>query len=176
MGPSSHPAPTGTSHYGLLLWAIREQRDMAYHLRPVFTALATYAQADGAGAWPSVATLADVLGVDRRTVQRHLRALEAEGFVRAVGPRPHGRMDRRPVTYALVLERGGATVTPLRHGAAQVARRGGTGCTNGAAPTPPELALRTTHEQARAYEVAREAHELTCHRMGIPADWYPFRG
>jgi hypothetical protein len=68
--------------------------------------LSTWADADGTHCFPSIATLAG-LGCTRRTVHRHLAALEADGWldVRHGGGRlPNGNYEHN--TYALRLPRG----------------------------------------------------------------------
>lgn len=59
-------------------------------------ALADHADHEGRNAFPSVRLLAWKTGQSRRTVQRHLRALEASGFIEAAGyPKGgHGRATR----------------------------------------------------------------------------------
>ena len=50
-------------------------------LRCVLLGLADQADDSGHGACPSVGTLADIAGVDRRTAQRALRALADHGLI-----------------------------------------------------------------------------------------------
>jgi hypothetical protein len=73
--------------------------------RCLLTALASF---DGpGGAWPSVATLADLLEVERRTIQRTLRSLEEKGAVQTqpnAGGNDDTRGDKRPNRYQLRLE------------------------------------------------------------------------
>lgn len=59
-------------------------------------ALADHADHDGRNTYPSVGLLAWKTGQSRRTVQRHLRALEASGFIEPAGyPNGgHGRATR----------------------------------------------------------------------------------
>lgn len=59
-------------------------------------ALADHADHDGRNAYPSVALLAWKTGHDRRTIQRHLRELEALGLIRPIGYAKggHGRATR----------------------------------------------------------------------------------
>lgn len=59
-------------------------------------ALADHADHDGRNAYPSVGLLAWKTGQSRRSIQRHLRALEASGFIYAAGyPKGgHGRATR----------------------------------------------------------------------------------
>lgn len=59
--------------------AVFDERMPAEVVR-VLAAVATYADAAGA-CFPAVSTIADRLGLTRRTIQRHMRALEAGGYV-----------------------------------------------------------------------------------------------
>ena len=59
--------------------AVFDERMPAEAVR-VLAAIATYADAAGA-CFPAVSTVADRLGLTRRTIQRHMRALEACGYV-----------------------------------------------------------------------------------------------
>jgi hypothetical protein len=66
--------------------------------RAVACALATYMNGDGA-CWPSINTIAALLRLNRRTVQRTLRKLEADGFLGV--ERGGGR--GKPSTYTAAL-------------------------------------------------------------------------
>lgn len=61
------------------VWA----RQVPPNLRLVALALADHADHDGRNAHPGVDLLAWKTDLDRRTVQRHLRALEALGLIEA---------------------------------------------------------------------------------------------
>jgi hypothetical protein len=50
--------------------------------RMVAVALGEYANRDTGEAWPSVANLARRAGLSERQVQRHLRIIEADGWIR----------------------------------------------------------------------------------------------
>jgi len=54
--------------------------------------LADYANPEGDDIFPSVATLADQVGVSERTVQRHLERLQEIGFIKRVGNSRGGAM------------------------------------------------------------------------------------
>jgi hypothetical protein len=88
---------------------------------------------EGGSCWPSIADIGRRTGLDRRTVQRHLRTLEDEGWIQNHGQRP-GTTGGQPVSNRWTWEawlgrrgdtgvrgRGGMGVTPL------VRDRGGMG-------------------------------------------------
>lgn len=82
----------------------------------LLTALADRASDDGTGAFPSVESLAKRMRRTERSVQRGLRKLVADGWVR-LGDQSlvaHYRADRRPTVYDLVMNRvpGDIHVTP----------------------------------------------------------------
>lgn len=54
--------------------------------------LADYANPEGDDIFPSIATLADQVGVSERTVQRHLERLQEIGFIKRVGNSRGGAM------------------------------------------------------------------------------------
>lgn len=71
-------------------------REVPARLLTTALALADHADHEGRNTYPSVSLLAWKTGADRRTVQRHLRELEATGFIFAAGyPKGgHGRATR----------------------------------------------------------------------------------
>lgn len=87
-----------------MVWALKSAPvpDPISHL--VLIGLADHAAADGTGARPSVATLADYARCSPRSVYNKLRALEDSGVIRRGDQRAveHLRADRRPVVYDLV--------------------------------------------------------------------------
>lgn len=87
-----------------MLWALEQPLDDPL-AKLVLLVLADQADSHGAGAYPSVATVAETVPCDRATVQRKLRHLEAEGLL-ARGDQElvaHYAGNRRPVVYDLVL-------------------------------------------------------------------------
>lgn len=62
---------------------------------------ANHAHRDGTAAWPAVQTIADYADCSTRSVQRHLRTLVVDGFLREGDQAlvSHLRRDRRPVVY-----------------------------------------------------------------------------
>lgn len=109
------------------------------------------------GAWPSIDTLARYANVDRRSVKRAIRALEALGEV-VVYANDGGHRgtpnDRRPNRYEITVPiratpdaRGDARVTPSRgdagdvHGGTPVSARGDAGVHHGVTPTSPEPSM-----------------------------------
>lgn len=68
----------------LLLFAWRAaltRSDLPATSRHVALVLSTFMDTNGGGAWPSLGTLAAAVGRSPRTVQRHLRRLEADGWL-----------------------------------------------------------------------------------------------
>lgn len=92
---------------------------------------------DWTGARPSVERLSRYADCSRRSVQLHLRALEADGWIEKTGVHHvEGRRDRAVNVYRIVPERG-ATSAP-RGGERGEAER-----TNGAKPVTPEPSITT---------------------------------
>jgi DNA-binding transcriptional ArsR family regulator len=91
----------------------------------VLMALCDHVDADGL-CWPSVKLISERAGCKRRTVQRHLRALQDAGFIEAV---PHYRTDGSQTSnrYRVNVTRGGDNMT----------RGGVTSDTGGASPVSP---------------------------------------
>lgn len=54
----------------------------------VMLALGNYANDNGGSCFPSVARIAEVTGLSRRGVQKILRRLQQDGYLRPVGARP----------------------------------------------------------------------------------------
>ena len=75
--------------------------------RHVLLCLANYAGSNGAGAFPSAATLALDTGLSERTVRYKLNDLEEAGLIQegnqAIAAVHIDRHDRRPVVYDLSL-------------------------------------------------------------------------
>lgn len=126
-------------------WALEQQVVVDPPARHVLLCLANYANADGTGAFPSVATLTRDTGLSERTVRAKLAVLQDAGLISPGNARLAAvyidRGDRRPVVYDLQLAH------PAR-GAAD-APRSTTGCSSrtngvqlvhergaGAAPNP----------------------------------------
>ncbi len=126
----------------------------------VLLGLANHAHPDGSNAYPAVETLANYARVDRRTVQRALRSLEADRLIERDGTGPRGQQMYRldmgrqfatppvPVggsTAALADDGGGADVIP----------QGGRGVLGGAAPAPPEPSVEPSKEPSDQRSAAR---------------------
>lgn len=118
---------------------------------------------------PSVSTIADMCGLNRRQVQRVIRKLETLGLLEAVGRYPlHGgghvvcyRLPvDKPVDGAAPAPHRGAARAPQR-GAVPVVARGGLSGRNGAAPAPPESLYESLGIVTRARAHAREDDDTT---------------
>lgn len=103
--------------------------------RCVLTLLADYAGTD-ARCWPSIATMARDLGLDRTTIQRHLRALTTAGLVTTEARTDHtGRQTSTLYTLHLPVDNQGGGLHQHRPPRAAPAPP------PGAAPAPPLEAL-----------------------------------
>jgi hypothetical protein len=93
-------------------WALAQTMVTDASARHVLLCLANYADKDGRGAFPSVASLADDTGLAVRTVRYKLEQLQELGAIRpgnqAIAAAYIDRGDRRPVVYDLAMERGAA--------------------------------------------------------------------
>lgn len=58
---------------------------LGLHVLPTYLALIDHADNRTGRAWPSINRLADILGLCRRTVERHLQALQRAGIVLSNG-------------------------------------------------------------------------------------------
>jgi hypothetical protein len=89
--------------------------------RHVLLCLANYAGSNGAGAFPSAATLALDTGLSERTVRYKLNDLEEAGLIQegnqAIAAVHIDRHDRRPVVYDLQLSRGANPAPRAKRGA-----------------------------------------------------------
>lgn len=106
----------------------------------VLLGLANHAHPNGRNAFPSVPTLATYAFCSERTVQRCLRELETEGWIKQTGWfHIDGRADRRVAVYALAMT-GRQPVTPSRGDGDE---RGDTPVASGVTPTSPEPSIAT---------------------------------
>lgn len=120
----------------------------------ILVGLGSHADADFEEARPSVETLARYAHCDRRTVQRHLRALEADGWIEQTGTHAlKGRRDRSVAVYRLT---GRSSAAPS-HGATSVVERGGTDDAHGATVVPPEPSIGNVQELSGSLERAGAA-------------------
>jgi len=88
-----------------MTWALYEAPGIEPTARLVLAVLADHAHMDGTAAYPSKATIADVVGIAPRNVAAHLRKLEAQGLIRK-GNQLHVeyiRKDKRPTVYDLAM-------------------------------------------------------------------------
>jgi hypothetical protein len=70
-------------------------------LRPVFSTLASFADADGTSAYPRISTLADLTGRNPGNVRRQLGELGELGAISPCGSRSGGR---RPTVWRIEIE------------------------------------------------------------------------
>lgn len=129
-----------------MAWALRVP--IGGNGKVVLLGLANHADPDGSEAWPCVDTLSTYACCDRRTVQRHLRQLEVDGWITPTGVHYiGGRRDRMTSVYTLAITGRQEDAPSARsgmgdaNGAASVTARGGTSVPHGAALAPPEPSL-----------------------------------
>lgn len=88
-----------------MTWALYEAPGIDPTARLVLAVLADHAHMDGTAAFPSLKTIADVVGIAPRNVRNHVRKLEAQGLIRK-GNQLHVeyiRKDKRPTVYDLAM-------------------------------------------------------------------------
>ena len=127
-------------------WALYDAPDVPRHLVATLVAVASFADEDGRGAYPSTGTVAAMTRKQRRATQNDLDELEKRGLL-LPGDQSlaeHIRADRRPVVWDLLMSvtqppRGAADDTPSeRHGVQPTASRGAAHRRHGVQPTAPE--------------------------------------
>lgn len=135
--------------------------------RLMLMTLSMHMDPDGTNAWPSQKTLATRTGLTRRTVQRHLRLAEHDGWIaRGRGPK-HGRNWRLTSYQACLPEgvEGGVTVAPPVENVASPAtergviddKGGATGATVPLTPTSSIPKKRNALKSAPGREARKEA-------------------
>lgn len=129
-------------------------------------ALASHADAEGRGAFPSWDTLMEYTGLPRRTLARHVAALEGEGLIRRGDQSlvEHVGRNRRPVVWDLAM--GAAVDSPVEpvdnppsRGATRGTARGATGDLRGATgdqPGVPPVAPNQSIDQSLGGDSATE--------------------
>lgn len=88
-------------------WAINSAPSTSTVERLILIKLAEHANPDGTDSFPAIRTIAKTAHCDRRTVQRHVAALEQRGLI-AKGNQAaaqHIRPDRRPTVWDLLIPR-----------------------------------------------------------------------
>lgn len=88
-----------------MTWALYETPGIDPTARLVLCVLADHAHNDGTAAFPSLATISEVVGIAPRNVRNHIRKLEAQGLIKR-GNQLHVayiRQDRRPTVYDLAM-------------------------------------------------------------------------
>jgi len=99
-----------------MAWAIEQQDILESGARHLLLCLCNYADQNGDSIFPSTKRLSRDTGMDRRTVQRHLRRLEKSILIvrsnAAIVVAQIRRGDRRPMCYRVVMT-GRHNATPL---------------------------------------------------------------
>ena len=85
------------------------------HVLPTYLALIDHADNRTGRAWPSINRLADMLGLCRRTVERHLQALQSAGLVLSNG-QGRGRRGRFSVCRYVVVALLSISLARVFHG------------------------------------------------------------
>lgn len=169
-----------------MTWALEQRLVTDPTARHVLLCLANYADKNGRGAFPSVASLADDTGLSPRTVQAKLRVLEEQGIVvegnRAVAAAYINRRDRVPTCYDILMSRGEAAAPRTdERGESPAPRETPTGCSSqqngvnlttergeGAAPNP------SLNHQGTEKQLQREADSADDRlRFPMTEDWQP---
>lgn len=169
-----------------MTWALEQRLVTDPTARHVLLCLANYADKNGRGAFPSVASLADDTGLSARTVQAKLRVLEEQGIViegnRAVAAAYINRRDRVPTCYDIIMSRGEAAAPRTdERGESTAPRETPTGCSSqqngvnlttergeGAAPNP------SLNHQGTEEQLQREADSADDRlRFPMTEDWQP---
>jgi len=169
-----------------MTWALEQRLVSDPTARHVLLCLANYADKNGRGAFPSVASLADDTGLSARTVQAKLRVLEEQGIVvegnRAVAAAYINRRDRVPTCYDIIMERGESTAPRTeQRGESPAPRENPTGCSSqqngvnlttergeGAAPNP------SLNHQGTEEQLQREADSADGRlRFPMTEEWQP---
>jgi hypothetical protein len=163
-----------------ILWAIDDARcdDIPAGAFRVLLVLADHAHGDGTDARPYVGTIAERLRMSTRTVQRHLKALEAHGLIRRGDQRSVAHLDPRyrPVVWDLAtssppvhnavdnpVHRGDIPVTPADLGVTDPTPRGDSPGRLGVTPVVahrnrPRNRPRTAQGGGRSASVDNEPH------------------
>lgn len=169
-----------------MTWALEQRAITDSTARHVLLCLANYADKQGRGAFPSVASLADDTGLSERTVQTKLRLLEELGVIvegnRAIAAAYITRRDRVPTCYDIVMERGESPAPrQVERGEDVAPRETPTGCSlqqdgvqltteRGAAAAPnPSENHHGTEEQLQQASASHDARQ----RIAMTEDWQP---
>lgn len=115
--------------------------------------IANHAHPDGQHSWPSVPTLAKYAHCDTRTVQRNLRALEDDGWIKQTGWKyVGGRADRAVKVWSIT---GRQNVIPPAHGVASAHARGDT-----AMPPEPSIEPSIETQTSSSSLSARDSNDI----------------
>lgn len=149
-----------------MAWAIEQREIKDPSVKFVLVCLANYADACGANAFPAIQRLCQDTALSESTVRRALQSLEKQALIvkgnQSVAAAQISRVDRRPVVYDLLMERGvhmtprrGVTLTPREgNGVSGEGSRGVTeGLTGCQALTPdPKKSVREPKSDKKSFE------------------------
>ncbi|WP_075958066.1 helix-turn-helix domain-containing protein [Ornithinimicrobium sp. CNJ-824] len=139
--------------HAAISWATHAEQSgtMDASHRLVLVILASHADPEGRGAWPSAQTISDRLGIDKRSVRRSLKWLQEHDVIRrgdqaAVHHVPEGK---RPVVWDLAMPADGVTrPSPLTRPSrvTSTTSRGDETVRGGVTRPSPKPTTRTTTE------------------------------
>lgn len=146
-------------------WALKVP--LGGNAKVVLIGLANHARADGFDeARPAVATLAKYASCDHRTVQRHIRKLEADGWIEQTGWHAvNGRGDRRVAVWRLLAGRQNAV--PSDDGVTVATDRGDSAVADGVTPAPPEPSLEPSGKPSGENAGASDVAEVWAHYQQV---------
>lgn len=169
-----------------MTWALEQRLVTEPTTRHVLLCLANYADKNGRGAFPSVASLTQDTGLSERTVRTHLRILESLGVIRegnrAVAYAWADRKDRVPMCYDIVMsslkpalevaEERGEADAPRENGTGGSSQQNGGQMTTergaAAAPNP------SPNHQGTEEQLQREAESADGRlRFPMTEEWQP---
>jgi len=139
----------------------------------ILLGLANHAHPDGTNSYPAIDRLATYCHCDRRTAQRNIRKLEADGFIARDGFGPKGQTNWR-LCFEKWESEGRQNAAPRQNAtAASEHRGGGIPGLEGAAPMPPEPSIEPSiepKERAQARGPLSGGIEQKADRVGF-SDW-----
>lgn len=137
-----------------ITWVLEEAADLRPHLVATLIGLANHAGSDGAGAYPSQATLARYARKSPRGVRNDLAQLEEDGLIERGDQRlvQHIAADERPVVWNLRLDR--------KHGSARTGRSND----GGGSPAEPQVSTPAATDDERFGRKHSSARQSTSAR------------